>query len=909
MYLRAIAIVTAAALTLTLCLAAPGAAQETDLALETYTLPNGLTVILHEDHTLPQVTINLWCGVGSKNERAGRSGFAHLFEHLMFMGTERVPGNSFDTIMEGGGGANNAGTSHDYTVYMSWGPPSLLPTLLWLDADRLDALGSSMTQEKLDLQRDVVRNELRERIENTPYGVARVLTAEALYPEGHPYHHPSIGSHEDLAAATLDDVKEFFDTYYVPGNTSLVVAGDFDPEKTRPVIAATFGAVPARPLPQPTIAEPVVLDREVRRLAVDRVQAPRLSLIWHSPAAFTEGDAEADLLTSVLVEGQSSRLYRRLVIEEPLAQEVDAFQRALELGGQLHIVVTAAAGVDLERIKQIILEEITDLRKNGPTEAELQRVKAASEAELLQSTESLVMRAVYINQYRYFYGDGNGFGRDLQRRTTATTDDLRTWARRIFTPGRLDLRILPLDASVEGADLDTRPGDFPPREFEPPLPITFNLDNGIPVYLISRPGTGLFSGALLVDGGDRLLEPDQAGLAKLSAAMLSAGAGGRSAAQYADAVTSLGAGIEAFANRHNLLVEVSGLSSRLEPTLDLFTDAVLRPNLREDDFTREQSLALDAIRSRVDRPARVAVVAGSRLMFAEDDLRGRPLSGTVASVSALTLQQLTTTLPRLLNPVNARLVLAGDLDRQALEPILNARLGSWRAEAKRAQQQAEPQTAATRTGPVLVDRPQASQTMLMLLRPLPSPADLTQRTARQTLMTLFGGTFTSRLMQSIREEHGFSYGVRSRIVQEGEQHLLMTYTSVQAEVTAAALVELKKQFDALAGGDVSAEELEMALRTQHYGLVTDSGTTDSLADGLQEIVDAGLPLDTVRQTLNALTSIDLERVNELARSGLFDWDQLLVVMVGDAEQVLPQLEETGLGTPLRADSEGTLPAD
>lgn len=257
---------------LVLTLTLPVLAQ--DVSTETFTLPNGLFVILHEDHSLPQVAVNLWYQVGAKDEALGRSGFAHLFEHLMFMGTERVPDNQFDMIMEGGGGANNASTGADRTNYYSWGSSSLLPTLIWLDADRLEALGQNMTQEKVDLQRDVVRNELRQVIENSPYGVAELEIPHALYPEGHPYFEPVIGSHEDLQAATLEDVKDFFATYYVPGNASLVVAGDFDSAQVRQLIDMTFGAVPARPVPSPVTAELVTLEREIRRIAVDEVEFP-----------------------------------------------------------------------------------------------------------------------------------------------------------------------------------------------------------------------------------------------------------------------------------------------------------------------------------------------------------------------------------------------------------------------------------------------------------------------------------------------------------------------------------------------------------------------------------------------------------------------------------------------------------
>jgi predicted Zn-dependent peptidase len=610
-------------------IALPGVAQ--DVPVETYTLANGMTVILHEDHTLPRVSINLWIAVGSKDEPVGRSGFAHLFEHLMFMGTERVPDNSFDLIIEGGGGSNNASTGADRTNYMSWGPVALLPSLLWLDADRLDALGQSMTQKKLDAQREVVLSELSERYENTPYGVASLIIPTAIYPEDHPYHNPIIGSAADLKAAALEDVKEFFATYYVPGNASLVVAGDFDRQAVRQLVDQTFGTIPARPLPTHQAAAPVKLEREVRRLVVDRIESPRLYLVWHAPPAFSEGDAEIDMVTSILADGQSSRLYRRLVINERLAREVEAFLYTKQLGSEVRIIITAAADADLEKIKRMTLEEISTLQKAGPTETELNRVTATVESDMLKRMESLHRRAAMLNRYRHFYGEANSFARDLERYSSVTAESIKVWCRKVLTQGRLDLRVLPMDATNQEASLDQQPEPMPERDFQPPIPETFTLANGTPVHLIARPGTGLFSGTIVVDGGERLVPPDQAGLANLAAMLLNAGAGGKDTATFADAIATLGAEIEAEASNHHITIAVNGLSSRFEPTLDLYADVILRANLAQEDFDREKRLVLDEIRSRAEHPTRVALTSSSILLLGRDNPTGRPVDGCPAT--------------------------------------------------------------------------------------------------------------------------------------------------------------------------------------------------------------------------------------------------------------------------------------
>jgi predicted Zn-dependent peptidase len=875
-----------------------------DLAIETYTLPNGLTVMLHPDHTLPQVVVNVWYAVGSKDEPAGRSGFAHLFEHLMFMGTERVPGNSYDVIMERGGGANNASTGMDRTNYYSWGPSSLLPTLLWLSADQMDGIGRAMTQEKLDLQRDVVRNERRQNYENTPYGKAWLMIPPAMYPPDHPYHHPGIGTHEDLEAATVEDVKGFFATYYVPGNASLVVAGDFDPETVRPLIARTFGAIAASELPGHRTAKQVKLEREIRRLATDRVESPKIYLVWNSPPLYADGDAEMDLIAAILADGPSSRLERRLVHVDRVAREVDAYQSSSMLGSEFYIEITVPGGGDLEQVKRVVLEELALLQSEGPTEAELRRVKASQEAYFHRRNESLVRRADSLNNYRFHFGNADGFDRDLARWNAATIGGLTTWSRRVFTEGRLDLRILPLDAAVVGADLDDRPEDFPPAAYEPTAPDTRILANGVPLHVIRRPGSGLFSGSLIVDGGERLVPENRAGLAALTATMLTAGAGGRDASAFADAVASLGASVDATASWHSVSVNVSGLSSHLDDTLDLFADAVLRPGLEAADFDRERNLALDAIRARGQNPATVAFFTGRSVVYGRDDPRGWPGGGYLDTVAAITHDELVGLHPKLLNPANAQFVFVGDFEPGELTAALDRRFDSWTAGAHEVEPLPPPLTGSAPGRLVLVDRPDAPQTFILIGRPLPPPADAEDRVGRTCLTTLFGGTFTSRLMQNLRERNGYTYGARALVDQSANQHYLFAYSAVQSEVTGAALREFKREFDGLATGNVTTDELETAVETVRYELADTAATTSSLEATLAGFIDDGRPLDSVATAYASVDLLTLEEVNAIARSGLVAWDSLLIVLVGDADTVQPQLEEAGFPPAELVDMEG-----
>jgi predicted Zn-dependent peptidase len=432
------------------------------LSNEKYQLTNGLTVILHEDHRLPEVVTNIRYHVGSREEPPGRSGFAHLFEHLMFMGTQRVPDHQFDLIMEAGGGSNNANTWFDRTVYYDWGPASLLPTLLWLESDRMAQLGAAMTQKKLDTQRMVVRNERREGYDNAPYGPAEYLFWQFMYPTDHPYHFDTIGSHHDLKAATVQDVVHFFDTYYVPNNATLVVAGDFQPAKVKPLIQGLFGSIPRGKEPPRRSPPPVGFAHERDEVLTDEVRYPQLTIAWHTPGIYQPGDAEMDLLASALAEGKSSRLYRRLVSQEQVAVDVSAWQTSLRLGSVFRIDCHVKPGVSLDRVESMIDEEVQKLCAQGPTPTELERARASIETSTLTGLQSLRTVADRLNHYDDYLGVPNSLERDLGRYRKATPEDVAAWGRKMLHPHRrLVLRVLPRPKP------DPTP---PPPEPPPPCP-------------------------------------------------------------------------------------------------------------------------------------------------------------------------------------------------------------------------------------------------------------------------------------------------------------------------------------------------------------------------------------------------------------------------------------------------------
>jgi zinc protease len=446
---------------------ASGTAGALDLPYKKSELANGLTVIVHEDHTLPVAAVNLVYRVGSRDEETRRTGFAHLFEHLMFMGTTRVPPKMFDAWMEAAGGSNNAWTSSDLTDYHESGPASVLPLFLYLEADRLETLGRDLDKPRLDLQRDVVRNERRQSIENVPYGKVELRLPELLYATEHPYHHPVIGSHEDLEAAAVEDVKRFFDMYYVPANASLVIAGDVKADDTMQLAQKYFGHLPGgkRPPRSASAAAPPKVGKVVRETMEDRVELSKIVIAFHSPAHYAVGDADLDLFSAVLSSGKSSRLYKALVYDHPLAQSVSAAQQSQHLSSVFSIEVVARPGVSLDELEKAIDAVLTEALAKPPSDEEVKRARAQFEYRFIEQLQAVAARARLMNLYEVETGDPGYLEKDLARYRNATPASIHAAATKFIDPGdRVILRVVPLGTAGKTPEPATAPPKAPPKK-------------------------------------------------------------------------------------------------------------------------------------------------------------------------------------------------------------------------------------------------------------------------------------------------------------------------------------------------------------------------------------------------------------------------------------------------------------
>lgn len=878
-----------------------------DVKVEKYQLPNGMTVILHEDHSLPVATINTWYRVGAIDEPPGRSGFAHLFEHLMFMGTKRVAGNSFDVMMENGGGANNASTDLHRTNYFSWGPSKLLPTLLWLDADRLEDLGAYMTKEKLDLQRDVVRNERRQTTENRPYGKAEEHLNRLMYPPSHPYYYGVIGTHEDLEAASVTNVKDFFANFYVPNNASLVVAGDFKSAEVKPLIEQLFGTLPRGAEVQHKKLDTPVIGKVVRYTMIDKVELPMVMMAYHSPAAFGEGDAEMQLAARVLGEGQACRLYKRLVYDDKIASSVTVQQAGYPYSSQFVIQVYAKPDADLAQVEKAVDEEIARFIKDGPTTEELEARKAAIELGSLSQLQSIQRKADQMNEYEYYWHEPNSFKRDLDRFRNATPEAVKTWTGKTLTPtSRVIMHVLPETPERAASARDAQPKAMNAGTFSPAAPEQFTLKNGIKALLWKRSDLPMVAMRVLIKPPSAIDTPAKAGLSTLTADMIEQGTAEKDALAFEQEMQLLGAQFGANADQETAGVSLTVLKRNFDKALALASRAIKAPRMDAKDWERIKGTHLDDLRQADEEPNAVAAKVSSRLLFGDANPYGKPAGGTVQTVEPLKLEDIKAHHAAVFRPDFATILIAGDITADEAKKSLDAALGDWKnaqgAPVGGSQGGFETPRAGDKMRLAIVDRPGAVQTVIRFAMPGVKYSD-PSRVQRQLLGTVLGGSFTSRLNQNLREKHGYTYGARSTFVMEPSAGSFVANSSVKAEVTGPALKEFLGEIARIRGGDISDEEAGKVRETVRNNTVSAFEGLQGMLGTNARLIEAGLPLDTVGKDLAAMEKVKAGELNALAKPAI-PLEQGVLVLVGDKGLILEQIKGLELPEPMMLDANG-----
>ena len=861
-------------------------AQALELKTERYTLKNGLTVLLHEDARTPKVTVNFLVKVGSKDELAGRSGFAHLFEHLMFMGTKRVPQGEYDKIIESYGGDNNAFTAPDMTLYYSSAPAKALPTLLWLEADRLEALGENIDQKKLDLQRAVVLNERRQTTENTPYGEADEAINGLIYPSDHPYQRGTIGSPVDLGAASVADVKAFFATYYVPNNISLLVAGNFKSAEVKAQIEKLFGGL-ARKNDTLRKSVPARVSLGAKRVTfVDRVSQPRLSMVWRIPKIGSGDYAKLDLITTAL----QSRVTETL-IDEGLASDASIYVSGGILESQLNFTAFPGDGVSLPKLEAVMDGLIAAFNKSGLSASELKTAVAATEKGVLNLMQGLVERAQTINIDSYYYNDPNYTLKSLEAYAKFTPADLsatgKAWLK---TDDRLILTVLPAQASSDAATRDTRPSDAASAAFAFPMNAQFTLSNGVPVsYWQSGQFPMTYLGISSNQGTGSETLP---GSTQLLATLLSKGS---KTPNFTRALTTLGADFNVSANARQTIASGSTLSRNLEASLALMTEALRTPLITKDEFENARAnLTLEREALPEDPRALSLEIAMNAVHGATHPL-GRFV--TPSQVTAVKLEQVKARYAQVINPASLRVFVAGNLNVAAVKASLERTLGAWKASGARQPDVSIATPVFGKARLLFVDRPDSPQTFIRVLTPSVGRKDANQL-EYATLGTVLGGTFTSRLMSNLREDKGYTYGINAGFIVQDNFGILNTRTAVESSVTGASIKEILAEFKLITTDGITDAETQKATQSQLSDILETVATPANIASSATVLSGEGRSFaDLIAQSV-ALPKVTTARVNTIAKNAI-RLDNAIWVLIGDKKTVAPQLE--GLGLPVLED--------
>jgi len=896
-----------AALFLVLALVTGGSAQtdptpkpkEIDIPYESFVLDNGLTVIVHEDHKAPIVAINTWYHVGSKNEKPGKTGFAHLFEHLMFGGSEHAPGRYIDVMEKVGATDLNGTTNSDRTNYFENVPTSAVDLTLWMESDRMGHLLGSLDQKTLDLQRGVVQNEKRQG-ENQPYGVTEQLLTQNTYPAGHPYSWTTIGDMADLDAASMKDVQDWFKTYYGPSNVVLVLAGDIDVKTAREKVTKYYGDIPAGP---PVAHQQVWIAKMSgthRQVVQDRVPQARIYKVWNIPE-FGSADADyLDLVSDCLSLGKSSRFYKRLVYQDQIATEALAYADLSEIGGQFYVRGTARPGQSIAQVEKELDEELARFLKDGPTPEEMERVKAQYQANFVRGIERIggfggKSDRLAINQV--FLGKADAYKVSLKRVQEATAEDLQSAAQRWLSDGVYILEVDPFPEYKTAAAVDRTkaPDTGTPPELKLPKLQRATLSNGLKVILAERHEVPLVNFTLASDAGfasDALTSPGTANLAMI---VLTDGTQTRNTFEISDQLEMLGATLRGSSNLDLSFVSLSALSPKLDPSLDLFADVVLHPSYPENEVKREQKLTIAGIEREQNTPGTLGVRVLPALLYGAGHPYGNPAtgSGTKESVAKLTRADLVKFHDTWLRPNNSTLIVVGDTTLTEVTPKLEKLFAGWKSGSVPAKN-VKTVAIASKSSVYLIDKPGALQSVIfagIVAPPRANPQEIAIEAMNDTL----GGTFGARLNMNLREDKHWSYGARTVLRDARSQRPFYAVAPVQTDKTKESLVEMNKEFRGIVGDHpISGDELAHVQANETLKLPGSRETLNALGQSIVDVVQFGLPDDyyeTYGGKVHALKTAD---VNAAAKEVVRP-DNLIWIVVGDRAKIEGGVREVNLG--------------
>jgi zinc protease len=891
------------------------------LKYETYTLPNGLKVITHEDHRLPLVAVDLWYHVGPLNERAGRTGFAHLFEHMMFEGSEHVGEKAHIKYVQGAGATDvNGTTDFDRTNYFETMPANQLELALWLESDRMGFLMEGLDRKLLTNQRDVVRNERRQG-EGRPYAAADEAVAHLLYPKGHPYYGDVIGSHADIEAARIADIRDFHQQFYTPNNASIAIAGDFDAAKLKELLTKYFGPIPAGPKVDPVTTVTPAITSQRRETVTDTVKLPQVTIAWLTPPAYTPGSYDVSAAIFALGGAKASRLDQALVYKTQVAQRVSCYDRPNKLNGTAQCSIVAKPGVKLEDLEKTFWAELAKLQAEGPTAEE---VEAAKAGDLTQKIAGLQRLGGFggvadtLDEYNQYTGDPGFLPKDIAMGEAVSVASTKAAAVKYLTkesavvvycvPGKKVLDDVPrspedTDANVKITNPYTPefeasqawrkevPKAGPPVTVHLPVPETFTLANGLKVYVIPEHSLPVLSANFISRAGNENNAAGKEGLASLTAATMGEATTTRDLKTLADDEERLGVRIYVGATMDSAGSGLTVLTDHTHAAFDVFSDVMLHPAFKEEDLDRLKKQRLIGIQQETDNVSAMIGRVGPKLLYG-DQPYGRSGTGTTESVTGLTRDDLTGFYASHYGPADSALVMVGDVTAGEAKKLAEEYFGKWTGNAAAAVT-LPPAPAAPTTHVVIVDKPGAPQTALEAFG-LGVPANSPDLQTLQVMNYVLGGSFASRINMNLREVHGYTYGANSGYLNYRAGGEFVAGGLVKTDVTGPAATQLMYEIKRFPTTPPTEAELKEAKEARVQSLPGQFETSGAIAGSIGSIFLYDRPLDyyaTLPAKYEAVTAADVQRV---ATEDVHP-DQLIIVAAGDRAKIEPQLKAADLG--------------
>ncbi len=904
---------------------------------EKYELENGLNVVLHQDKSDPIVSVAIQYGVGSNREKKGRTGFAHLFEHMLFQESENVPQDQFFKTIQDAGGTLNGGTWQDGTIYYEVVPNNALETVLWLESDRMGFLINTVTESAFANQQEVVQNEKRQRVDNNPYGHTSWVIDKNLFPDGHPYSWQVIGELEDLQNATVEDVKEFYDKFYGPNNATLVIAGDFDEAKTKEMVEKYFGEIKKRQEVEPLEVQNVTLAETKRLYHEDNfATAPQLNMVWPTVEQYTDDAYALDFLAQILSDGKKAPLYRVLVEDMKVTSRAFAFNGSDQIAGKFRISVTANAGVDLDSVETGIAKAFELFETEGIKSEDIERIKAGLETDFYNGISSVLGKSFQLAQYDVFAGDPGFIEKDIENIKAVTSNDvMRVYEKYIkdkpfvltsFVPkGQMELiaensekaeiveeeitenvQTEIVDADVE---IEKTPSNFdrsvaPAMGESPKLNIpeswTAELPNEMEVYGIVQDELPLVNFSLVIDGGHLLDDLSKNGVANLMSDILMEGTATKTPLELEEAIDRLGASINMYTTNESIIIRGNTLARNYDATMALVEEILLEPRWDEKEFERIKTSTINGIQRSDANPNVIANRVYNKVLYGENHPLAQPTSGTVESVEALTIEDLKAYYNKYFSPSVSRFHIVGDVSKEKALAALDGLKTKW--EAKEVTIPEFP-VANNRDKASLyfVDVPNAKQSVINIGY-IAMPRTDKDFFPAEVMNYKLGGSFSGNVNLVLREEKGYTYGASSGFSGSKIPGTFTASSSVRTNTTGES-VEIFRDEIAKYKSGISEEDLAFTKNALIKSNARRFETQGSLLGMLQERSSYGLDPNYIENEEATINNMTLEQHKELANKYL-DESKMAYLVVGDAATQYQQFKKMGFDEVKLLDKDG-----